>query len=87
MKPELLLTNIAPEIFDGRPIMIKSKYAGTVKGTIAVEKKDSGMLVLAQYEASPFPDIPKPSNFYLTQKQLDEYLGNPASCILHPPEG
>jgi hypothetical protein len=85
-EPQWLSTNVAPEIIQDMPVTVKDKLGFTIKAKIIVEKKEKGLIVLAvQYDSSPFPDMPKPSKFYLTQEELDEYLGNAGSCVLNAP--
>ncbi|HEX5399358.1 MAG TPA: hypothetical protein VFY06_09960 [Verrucomicrobiae bacterium] len=86
-EPQWLSTNVAPDIIRDRPVKVKTKMAGETKGILKVKEKGDGLIaVSAQYDSSPFADMPKPSEFHLTQEQLDEYLGNAGSCVLNAPE-
>jgi hypothetical protein len=85
-EPQWLSTDIAPDIIRDRPVTVKDKMAGEIRAILKVEEKGDGQIaVSAQYDSSPFPAMPKPSKFYLTQEQLDEYLSNAGSCVLNAP--
>jgi hypothetical protein len=85
-EPQWLSTDVSPDIIQDRPVTVKDKSGCIIKAKIVVEKNEKGLiLVSAQYDSSPFPDLPKPSKFYLTQEELDEYLGNAGSCVLNAP--
>ena len=84
--PQWLSTNFAREMIHGIPVTVKNKL-GEIKGRLEVEK-DNGkgqLVVSAHYDSSPFPDEPRPANFYLTQEQLDDFVNKGAMCVLNVP--
>jgi hypothetical protein len=54
---------------------------GTIKATL-VRAVGNIVTVEVQYDASPFPDMPKPKSFFMSQRELDDYMHKGLQCVL-----
>lgn len=81
---ELSLGSTDNSMIDGMPAKVKTLMAGEKTGILKVTPTRAGNIVTVEvlYDASPFPDLPKPKSFLLNQSQLDDYMLKGPQCVL-----
>lgn len=84
-KFELELGSTDCTVIDGRPVKVNTVMAGQKAGTLKamlVHALGNIITVEVQYDASPFADMPKPKSFFLSQRELDDYMVKGPWCVL-----
>jgi hypothetical protein len=84
IETELELGSTDYTVIDGQPVKVNTTMAGHKPGTLKVTPVRTGNIVSAEvhYDASPFPDMPKPRSFFLNQRELDSYMLKGPQCVL-----
>ena len=84
-KFELELGSTDYTIIDSQPVKVNTVMAGQKTGTIKptlVRALGNIVTVEVQYDASPFEDMPKPKSFFMSQRELDDYMVKGSRCVL-----
>jgi hypothetical protein len=72
-------------VIDGRPIKVNTMMAGQKTGTLKVtlvRAVGNIVTVEVQYDASPFPDMPRPKSFFMSQRELNDYMDKGSRFVL-----
>jgi len=84
-KFELELGSTDYTIIDSQPVKVNTVMAGQKTGTIKptlVRALGNIVTVEVQYDASPFEDMPKLKSFFMSQRELDDYMVKGSRCVL-----
>jgi len=84
IETELELGSTDYSVIDDQGVTVNTVMAGRKTGALKVTPVRTGNIVTVEvhYDASPFPDMPKPRSFFLNQCELDGYMLKGPQCVL-----
>jgi hypothetical protein len=84
-KFELELGSTNYTVIDSQPAKVNTVMAGQKTGTLKatlVRALGNIVTVEVQYDASPFEDMPNPKSFFMSQRELNDYMVKGPRCVL-----
>jgi hypothetical protein len=84
MDNEIFLGSTDGSVIDGQPVKVRTLKAGEKTGILKVTPVRTGNIVTVEvsYDASPFPSLPKPKSFFMSQSELEFYMLKGPNCVL-----